>query len=146
MLAIKTHRTPAKDKTMAATILNGVVQVQAKATSTKDKEEHQLVISQNKILLDWHIVCGSYEHEELARYGVIKPWHYNDPRHQLFDHIDMPNQTKWQGDWGNEPLCYDRQLDLLRGQMGRVWSTSARAEEISTWIRDQMFNVAPGNE
>lgn len=105
-----------------------------------------MVISQNKIMLDWHIVCGSYEYEELAHYSVIKPWPYKDQRHKLFDDINLPNQTKWQGDWGNEPMYYDTQDLLLRGPVGRVWATATRAEEISLWIRDQMFNIAPGND
>lgn len=100
----------------------------------------------NKIELDWRVVCGRYEHDELTTYNIINPWPYSDPRHQILEDLKFPDHTKWQGPWGPEPLYYDKKDDLVRGQLGIVWCTEARAQEIAEWMRDQMFNIAPGND
>lgn len=99
-----------------------------------------------KIDLSWHVVCGRYEMEEFQLYGVVRPWRYRDPRHEIFDKLKYTNQSKWQGDWGPEPLLYDNVDDLLLGQLGRVWCTERRAEEIKHWIINTIHNVAPGND
>lgn len=99
-----------------------------------------------RIDLSWHVVCGRYEMEELERYQVVKQHEYSDPRHKLFDDLKWSHHTKWQGSWGPEPLYYDKVDDLVKGQLGIIYATDKRAEEIRKWIRDQMFNIAPGND
>jgi muconolactone delta-isomerase len=130
---------------MVATIPVSVEQEQAKSMSIKEQEEHQLVTS-NKLELFWRVVCGTYEHQELSHYNIIKPWPYANERHKLLDDIKMPNHTKWQGPWGPEPLWIDKEDDIVRGPLGVVWATEARGQEIAKWLRDEMFNVAPGND
>jgi hypothetical protein len=99
----------------------------------------------NKQELGWCVVCGRYEHEELVERKVLKPWRSRDSRQQLFLIMKWPNHTLWRGAWGPEPLLYDKEDDYLRGQLGTVWATDKRAQEIAEWLRDQMFNSSSEN-
>jgi hypothetical protein len=98
------------------------------------------------IKLNWQIVCGRYELEELETYKAVELVEFKNNRHQLFHVIKHPNHNTYKGGWGPELMLYDKQDDLLRGQLGVVWATEARGQEIASWIRDQMFNLAPGND
>lgn len=91
--------------------------------------------------LSWHIVCGRYEVEELKKENIISDYEPNNPRHTLFLKMKYPTQFFLQGGWGPEVLYYDKEDDWHTGQLGKVWATDSRANEISTWIRDKMFNV-----
>lgn len=112
--------------------------------------EHKLATQRNKwdtmFKLDWQLVCGRYEVEELSHYKVITPAEPKDPRHKLFLVMKHPDKIMYKGAWGPEILYYDKEDDFLRGQLGHVWATEKRGEEIAVWLRDQMFNVAPGND
>lgn len=130
---------------MAETIPLGVALAQARPISTKVKEE--LPLATQRIDLSWHVVGNQYEHEELVRYQAIKPHEYKDPRHKLFDDLKWHKHTRWRGGWGPEPMYYDSEYDLAReGRLCIVYATDKRAQEIRNWIRDQMFNLAPGND
>lgn len=91
--------------------------------------------------LRWHIVCGRFELEELVENGVITSHNYTNNRQQLFLTMKYPTQNFYQGGWGPEILYYDKEDNWTTGQLGRVWATDARAEEISIWIRNKMFRV-----
>lgn len=102
--------------------------------------EPQLAISR-RIDLEWHTVLNWYEHDELSRYDAITPYKYSDKRHEIFDELKWPKHERWQGGWGPEPMYYNKDT-----QIGIVHATDKRAEEIRLWIREQVFNLAPGND
>jgi len=138
-------RIPVKDKTIKINSPTGAVPVQVEHISTKDKEEHPLAIY--NVNLSWHVICNQYEMEELSRYQAVKPHEYADHRHQLFDDLKWPKHSRWQGGWGPEPMYYDSEYDIAReGRLCIVYATDKRAAEIRTWVQNQMFNIAPGNE
>lgn len=99
-----------------------------------------------RIDLAWHIVCGRYEIDELKTYAMIKTWQPKNPRHTLFATIKYPDQEFYQGAWGPEILYYDLEDNLTTGQLGKVWCTDQRRQEIQQWFLDTMFNIAPGND
>jgi hypothetical protein len=94
-----------------------------------------------RIDLEWHTVLNWYEYDELSRYDAIKPYKYSDSRHKIFDELNQPNHTRYQGAWGPESLYYNH-----NSQIGIIHGTDKRAEEIRAWVREQMFNLAPGND
>jgi len=97
-----------------------------------------------RIDLTWHVVCGRYELEELSQAGLLKPWK-PAKRYDLFEKIKHPNQSFWQGTWGPERLYYDLEDNMTTGQLGRVFCTDQRYEEIRKWFLDHMFeaNIKP---
>lgn len=99
-----------------------------------------------RIDLAWHIVCGRYEIDELKTYAMIKTWRPKDSRHDLFATMKYPDQEFYQGAWGPEILYYDKEDNLTTGQLGKVWCTDQRRQEIQQWFLDTMFNIAPGND
>ena len=84
-----------------------------------------------------------YEHSELKMYDYIT--HRDRPERQtLFEDIrysDFGNHTFYQGGWGPEPLIWS-----MNTEQGYVWCTEARQKEIQQWVRDTVFNCAPGND
>jgi hypothetical protein len=142
MLAIKTHKTLANAKTMAVVILIGVEQVQVKSMSIKAQVELLLVMS-NKIELEWRPVMNWYEHSEIKMYDYIKI-RERQSRQQLFEDIKYSHfgdHTFYQGGWGPESMIWS-----VNQEQGFVWCTEARQEEITQWVRDTIFNCAPGND
>jgi hypothetical protein len=99
-----------------------------------------------RIELEWRVVCGRYEVDELKTYNMIEPWRPKNPRHNLFHRIKYPDQEFYQGSWGPEILYYDLVDNLTSGQLGKVYATKQRGDEIHHWFIDTMFNVAPGND
>lgn len=91
------------------------------------------------IKLDWHIVCGSLEIEELLKAGLLDHWLIKDPRHQLFYTMKHPNTTAYKGHWGPELLIQEDDEDILLGRPARVWSTIQRKQEIVTWIITNIY-------
>jgi len=94
--------------------------------------------------LDWRLVCGRYEVEELLYTGVLEPVKPRDPRHTLFLVMKYPNKILYKGGWGPEILYYDKEDDICRGQLGHVWALESRGKDIAIWLRDQMFNMPKG--
>jgi hypothetical protein len=138
----KTHRTPAKDKTTVVITLIGVEQVQARATSTRAQVEHLLVMSK-RIELEWRPIMNWYEHSEIKMYDYIKV-RERESRQTLFENIkysDFGDHTFYQGGWGPEPMIWS-----VNQEQGYVWCTEARQEQIQQWVRDTVFNCAPGND
>jgi hypothetical protein len=113
---------------------------------TRHLLELQLATPKRIVDLDWHIVCGRYEIDELQTYDMIKPWQPKDPRHSLFNTMKYPGQEFYQGEWGPEILYYDKEDNLTTGQLGKIHCTEARRQEIQQWFLDTMFNIAPGND
>lgn len=88
--------------------------------------------------LDWHIVCGSVEVEELSRYGKITAWHPKNERHALFLSIKHPNELFYKGSWGPEMLHF---VDdgPYRGKVGKIWCTYERYIDIARWFLLNMY-------
>jgi hypothetical protein len=138
----KTHRILAKDKTTVAFTLIGVEQVRARATSTRAQAEHPLVMSK-KIELEWRPIMNWYEHSEIKMYDYIKV-RERESRQTLFEDIkysDFGEHTFYQGGWGPEPMIWS-----TNQEQGYVWCSEARQEQIQQWVRDTVFNCAPGND
>ena len=99
-----------------------------------------LLATPKRIDLNWHVVCGRYELEELSAVGLLKPWK-PAKRYDLFEQMKHPTQSFWTGGWGPERLYYDKEDNLTTGQLGKVYCTDARYEEIRKWFLDHMFAV-----
>ena len=91
------------------------------------------------IALDWHIVCGSMEIEELQRYQLIKEFKPKNQRHWLFMKIKHPNQRFFKGGWGSEILYFDIEGDIYLGRCGRVYCTYERYKQIADWFLKSMY-------
>jgi hypothetical protein len=84
-----------------------------------------------------------YQHSELKMYDYITV-RDRPSRQTLFEDIkysDFGEHTFYQGGWGPEPMIWS-----VNTEQGYVWSTEARHQEIEEWVRDTVFNCAPGNE
>lgn len=99
-----------------------------------------LLATLKRIDLGWHVVCGRYELEELSNKGWIKPCTLSH-RNDLFEKIKYPTQSFWQGGWGPERLYYDLEDNMTTGQLGKVYCTDARYEQIRQWFLDHVFEV-----
>lgn len=97
-----------------------------------------MAISKQIVNLDWHIVCGSMEIEELAKYKKIIPWNPRNHRHSLFMAIKYPNTDFYKGNWGQEILHF---VDdgPYRGQVGKIFCTYNRYIEIARWFLLNVF-------
>jgi hypothetical protein len=92
-----------------------------------------------KIELEWRVVCGRYELEELLAYDIVKPWLTKNHRHALFLQIKHFGQEFYQGGWGPEILYYDKEDNLTSGQLGKIYATKQRGDQIHHWFIDKMF-------
>jgi hypothetical protein len=84
-----------------------------------------------------------YEHNEIKMYDYIKI-RKRQQRQQLFEDIkysDFGDYTFYQGGWGAEPMIWS-----INQERGFIWCTESRQEQIQQWVRDTVFNCAPGNE
>jgi len=93
----------------------------------------------NKTLteLNWHVVCGEMEVEELLLSGVIKYKRFN-PRHDMFFKIKNPTVAVYTGGWGPEPLLVESLGEYI-GTVGRIHCSYRRYTEIAEWFLNQMF-------
>lgn len=96
-------------------------------------------MSNNKIELRDHLICGSAELEDYIRYNLIKPWQPRNPRHQLFHKIKYPRSDFYSGGWGPELLVVRTDPDVFYGPQAIIHATQARADEIRRWIVDNLF-------
>lgn len=135
---------PVNHAIMEAIILNGVVPPQAVPRSIPIMEL-PLATSKTVVELAWHIVGRRAELNHLLSKDLIKHKQL-DPRQELFWRIKYPDTEWYQGPWGPECLHYS-QGDLRKllitgheqyGQQLKVWSTEARAQEISQWIEQEI--------
>jgi hypothetical protein len=94
--------------------------------------------TQKRIDLQWHVVCGRYELEELTANRQITPCEFNH-RQNLFETIKYPGQLFYKGSWGPERLYYDKEDNFTTGQLGKVYCTDSRYEEIRQWFLDHVF-------
>jgi hypothetical protein len=132
---------------MAATTPVGVVQVQQVEQLSMPHLltiplEPQLATSR-RIDLEWRPVMNWYEHSEIKMYDYITVRARSD-RQTLFEDIkysDFGEHTFYQGGWGPEPMIWSTSQE-----QGFVHCTEARQEEIQQWVRDTVFNCAPGND
>lgn len=93
--------------------------------------------------LEWRPVLNWYEFSELKMYDYITE-KKRKTRLALFEDIkysDFGLHAFYQGGWGPEPLIWS-----LNAEQGFVHCSEARQEEIQQWIRDTVFNCAPGND
>jgi len=93
--------------------------------------------------LEWRPVLNWYEFSELKMYDYITE-KKRKTRQTLFEDIkysDFGTHKFYQGGWGPEPLIWS-----LNSEQGFVHCSEARQEEIQQWIRDTVFNCAPGND
>lgn len=90
------------------------------------------------VKLDWHIVCGSMEIEELSNRGLLKNKHTDGSRHSLFMMIKYPEHKFYQGGWGPELLHF---VDdgPYRGKVGKVRCSYQRYKDIANWFLMTMF-------
>jgi hypothetical protein len=125
---------------MAAAIPASVEQVGARPTYIIIKVQE---LATQKIELEWRPVMGWYQHSELKMYDYIT--HRSRPERQtLFEDIkysSFGDHTFYQGGWGAEPMVWS-----VNQEQGYVWCTAARHQEIAEWVRDTVFNCAPGND
>ena len=107
-----------------------------------------IVLCDGVIELDWHIVCGSVEIEELALHSRIREWSPRDKRHTLFLTMKYSDTRFYKGAWGPELLHFVYHTDnthsptplpQYQGRVGRVYATDKRSSEIANWIRTMMF-------
>lgn len=91
-----------------------------------------------EITLQWHIVCGSMEIEELSRYKKIKEWTPRKERHALFFAIKYPETRFYKGAWGPELLHFVND-GVHRGPVGKIHCTYKRYKEITNWFITNMF-------
>ena len=94
--------------------------------------------------LDWRPIMNWYEHSELKMYDYITAWQPKNTRQRLFETIKYSSEpifSRFKGGWGQEIMHW-----RLNEEQGFVWCTEARQEEIQQWVRDTVFNCAPGNE
>ena len=87
-----------------------------------------------------HIICGQLELDELVRQGLIIEWQPKNNRHQLFLQIKHPNTRFYKGQWGPELILSPRDQEPTIGRPGYVYATFTRAQEITRWIIDSLFN------
>jgi len=93
----------------------------------------------NKIIeLQWHIVCGSMEIEELHRYKRITKWTARNQRHALFMTIKHPDTEFYKGGWGPELLHFSDD-GPYRGKVGKIYCTYERYKQIAGWFLTNMF-------
>lgn len=99
----------------------------------------ELQLATPKVIdLSWHIVTGSVEIEELAKYGKI--WQYKPKsRQDLFLTMKYPNDIFYKGGWGPELLHFDREGDPYLGRTGKIYCTYERYRQIARWLLDNMF-------
>jgi hypothetical protein len=90
------------------------------------------------IQLQWHIVCGSMEIEELERYKRIQEWTPRNDRHSLFLTIKHPDTKFYKGSWGPELLHFSDD-GPYRGKVGKIHCTYQRYTEIAKWFLMNMF-------
>jgi hypothetical protein len=105
--------------------------------------EHPLVTPKQIVNLEWRPVLNWYECSELKMYDYITV-RGRPRRQQLFEAIkysDFGEHTFYKGGWGPEPLIWS-----VNQEQGFVHCTEQRQEEIQQWIRDTVFNCAPGND
>jgi len=90
------------------------------------------------IELNWNIVCGSAEIEELARYNRIREWSPRNERHALFLTIKHPDTKFYKGAWGTELLHF---VDdgPYRGKVGKIYCSYERYTIIAKWFLVNMF-------
>jgi len=92
------------------------------------------------IELNWHIVCGQIEVEQLMLQGLIWSRPVYDQRHQLFLQIKYPDHFLYQGRWGPETLHLVNH-GPYRGVVGEMHLTYDRYKEIAQWFLDAMYNT-----
>jgi hypothetical protein len=94
--------------------------------------------SSPNIELNWNIVCGSAEIEELARYNRIREWSPRNERHALFLTIKHPDTKFYKGAWGTELLHF---VDdgPYRGKVGKIYCSYERYTIIAKWFLVNMF-------
>ena len=90
------------------------------------------------IQLQWHIVCGSMEIEELEKAERIREWCARNQRHALFLTIKHPNTKFYKGAWGSELLHFSDD-GPYRGRVGKIYCTYDRYKQIASWFLDNMF-------
>ncbi len=96
-----------------------------------------------RIELEWRPIMNWYEHSEIKMYDYIKV-RERESRQTLFENIkysDFGEHTFYQGGWGPEPMIWS-----TNQEQGYVWCSEARQEQIQQWVRDTVFNCAPGND
>jgi hypothetical protein len=90
------------------------------------------------IQLQWHIVCGSVEIEELEKAQRIREWSARNQRHALLLTIKHPETRFYKGAWGFELLHFSDD-GPYRGQVGKIYCTYERYKQIASWFLDNMF-------
>ena len=90
------------------------------------------------IELEWHIVCGSMEIEELSRYKRIAKWQGRNDRHSLFMTIKHPDTEFYKGGWGPELLHFTDD-GPYRGKVGKIYCSYPRYKHIANWFLVNMF-------
>lgn len=91
--------------------------------------------------LQWHIVSGFREIEDLAASGKITEWCPKDDRHSLFLAMKYPNDRFYKGSWGRE-LLHLTEHDRHLGAVGKVYTTYRRYKEISDWLLKNLIDIA----
>ena len=91
-------------------------------------------ISMKQQNLSWHPVVSRLELEEYTKSNAIKPYLPKNQRQLVFHKLKYGNQQMYKGAWGPELLLWRTDTDL-----GYVWATDHRSQEIIAWIRDNIF-------
>ena len=103
-------------------------------------EVDPLATSKTVVDLQWHIVSGTMENEELLSRSKIREWHPKKDRHSLFMSMKYPGHRFYKGSWGPE-LLHHVDEGYLRGGVGKVHCTYDRYKEIANWFLRNMFDA-----
>lgn len=87
--------------------------------------------------LNWHIVCGSMEIDELELRKAIRPVGRNH-RYDLFLKIKHPDTEFYRGGWGPEVLHFE-DMGPHMGRVGRVHCTYDRYKQIAEWFLTNLW-------